>query len=227
VTRQRSSHERRAGGERRTSNDAHESRAERKEHTRQTLLTETLALLEDRSLASLSLREVARAAGIVPTAFYRHFDSMDDLGVALVDVSFQSLRQAIRQARRDPLDHPIRGTVDILVRAVRGDEAAFRFLSRERNGGVPAVARAIAEELRQFRNELTIDLARIPQLLTWGADDLEMVADLMVNAMLGIVADLLAVDPARAADQQAIIAKAERQLRVIVLGMGAWMSSSP
>ena len=37
-----------------------------------------------RGFGSLSLREVARCAGIVPTGFYRHFDDMDALGLALV-----------------------------------------------------------------------------------------------------------------------------------------------
>ena len=53
--------------------------------TRQRLLDVTLELIADRSLASISLREVAREAGIVPTAFYRHYESMDALGVELVD----------------------------------------------------------------------------------------------------------------------------------------------
>jgi AcrR family transcriptional regulator len=41
------------------------SRADRKERTRQRLLDVTFRLIADRSLASISLREVARDAGIV------------------------------------------------------------------------------------------------------------------------------------------------------------------
>jgi AcrR family transcriptional regulator len=198
------------------------SRAERKERTRQSLLEGTLTLLENRSLASLSLREVTRAVGIVPTAFYRHFDSMDDLGVALVENSTRSLRQLIREARRNPSDDPIAGSVGILVRQVHADEPEFRFVIRERFGGVTAVTRAIAAELRLFTSELTIDLARMPALRDWTAEDLEMAADLMVNAMLGIVQALLEVDRQHLEDEQAVIAKAERQLRLIALGMAGW-----
>src|SRR5206468_6794545 len=79
---------------------AHGSRAERKERTRQKLLDVTLALIADRSLASLSLREVARDAGIVPTAFYRHFESMDALGVELVYQTLGSIRRLVRDARK-------------------------------------------------------------------------------------------------------------------------------
>jgi len=173
------------------------TRAERKERTRQTLLDGALRLLAHRSLDGLSLREVAREAHIVPTAFYRHFESMDDLGVALVEQSMRSLRQMIRDARRNPSADVIRGSVAILAKQVRAHEAHFRFLTRERYGGVIQVQRAIATELRLFTNELTIDLARMPALGKWSTDDLEMAADLMVAAMLSIVLALLEVDPQR------------------------------
>src|SRR5579875_648074 len=93
------------------------SRAERKEATRQKLLDVTLKLISSRSLASISLREVAREAGIVPTAFYRHYDSMDALGVDLVDECMRPLRQMIRDARRGVASHGdiIQGTVATLA----------------------------------------------------------------------------------------------------------------
>src|SRR5438309_5861555 len=81
------------------------SRAERKERTRQKLLDVTLRLIAERSLASISLREVARDAGIVPTAFYRHYASMDALGVDLVDECMRPLRQMMREARRGRTAH--------------------------------------------------------------------------------------------------------------------------
>ena len=42
-------------------------------------------LSAERSFASLSLREVAREAGIAPTSFYRHFRDVDELGLTMVD----------------------------------------------------------------------------------------------------------------------------------------------
>ncbi|MDT1817911.1 TetR family transcriptional regulator, partial [Acinetobacter baumannii] len=55
----------------------------------------------ERSFASLSLREVAREAGIAPTSFYRHFRDVDELGLTMVDESGLMLRQLMRQARRE------------------------------------------------------------------------------------------------------------------------------
>ena len=202
------------------------SRAERKERTRQNLLEATLRLISQRSLASISLREVARDAGIVPTAFYRHFESMDALGVELVDESMRPLRQMIRDARRGQAASSdiIKSTVEILGRQVRAHPAQFSFLSRERYGGVSAVRRAIGTELRLFTSELTVDLARLTAGSDWTADDLEMAADLMVSAMLATVMELLESDQRRAEDETTILNRSERQLRLIALGMGSWRS---
>ena len=48
--------------------------------TRQALMDAASVLLEEQSLSSLGLREVTRAVGVAPTAFYRHFRSTADLG---------------------------------------------------------------------------------------------------------------------------------------------------
>jgi AcrR family transcriptional regulator len=202
------------------------SRAERKERTRQNLLDVTLRLIASRSLASISLREVARDAGIVPTAFYRHFESMDTLGVELVDESMRPLRQMIRDARRGRAASSdiIKTTVAVLAKQVRAHPAQFRFLIRERYGGVTAVRRAIDTELRLFTSELTVDLARLTAGADWTSEDLEMAADLMVSAMLASVVSLLEVDQRHTDDERTILDRAERQLRLIALGMGAWRS---
>jgi AcrR family transcriptional regulator len=202
------------------------SRAEGKERTRQKLLDVTLALISQRSLSSISLREVARAAGIVPTAFYRHFDSMDSLGVELVDQSMRPLRQMIRDTRRgNPTEQDIiSNTVAILARQVRESPSHFQFLTRERYGGVAGVRRAIATELRLFTSELTVDLARLTAGGGWSSDDLEMTADLMVAAMLATVLGLLEADKRYAEDEQVILERVERQLRLIALGMSVWRS---
>lgn len=204
-----------------------ETRAQRKERTRQALLDRALELHADRSFASVSLREVARAAGIVPTAFYRHFASMDELGVALAEDSMRVLRRMLRDARRTPSTRNAPDSLDILVRQVRAHEAEFRFVARERYGGVPEVRRAIATELRLFVSELTIDLGRMPALRDWDVEDLEMAADLIVQAMLAAVVDLLEVDHPGSAAERAVIDRTQKQLRLITIGIGGWKPTHP
>ena len=84
------------------------TQAERRQQTRQALLDAALAQMDaGESFDALSLRSVAREAGVVPTAFYRHFASMDELGLALIDDSFRTLRKMLRSAREgEPARQP-------------------------------------------------------------------------------------------------------------------------
>ncbi|MDE9558135.1 HTH-type transcriptional repressor FabR, partial [Xenorhabdus bovienii] len=76
-------------------------RAKQKEKTRRSLIEAAFSQLSaERSFTSLSLREVAREAGIAPTSFYRHFRDVDELGLTMVDESGLMLRQLMRQARQ-------------------------------------------------------------------------------------------------------------------------------
>src|SRR3954470_21139465 len=81
------------------------SRSERKDLTRNNLLQASLNLIgEGRSFTSLGIREIAREAGIVPNAFYRHFRNTDELGLALVEESGITLRRLLREARQSGID---------------------------------------------------------------------------------------------------------------------------
>jgi AcrR family transcriptional regulator len=204
-----------------------ETRQERKERTRQAILDAALDLVAEEGLAALSLRQLTRAVGIVPTAFYRHFASIDELGLALVDRSFASLRLMIREARQGnpELSGVIRSSVAILVQHVHSDRTYFRFIARERFGGVPVVRRAIRHELELFERELATDLARLPGLDTWTAEDLRVMANLIVNAMVATAEDILDAPPERPEVEREIVRTAEKQLRMIVVGAANWRSS--
>jgi AcrR family transcriptional regulator len=203
------------------------SRQERKQRTRQALLDAALTLLADRGFAGLSLREVTKQAGVVPTAFYRHFASMEELGVILVEEAMRTLRRMIRQARTDPKTYSdaISASVRTLHEHVRAHEDHFRFLVRERYGGPEAVRRAIRAELRLFAGELAVDLARFEYLREWSTEDLQMMADLIVTAMMSTAIDLIETVPRDAEADELIVRTAEKRLRLIVLGVAGWSSS--
>src|SRR5262249_24088987 len=76
------------------------NRLEQKLKTRRTLIAKALQLSAARGFSTLSLREVAKAAGLTPAAFYRHFRDMEELGLALLDEVGLSLRQLLRETRR-------------------------------------------------------------------------------------------------------------------------------
>lgn len=200
------------------------SRDERKEVTRRAIIAAALKLLDDRSFSGLSLREVTREAGIVPAAFYRHFESMEALGLVLIDESFRSLRDMLRTARADRLDpsEVIGSTVEILTASVTDQRDHWRFIARERSSGVTVLRYAIRTEIRLITAELATDLGRFPTLRDWSTEDLTILANLFVNTMI-LIAEALedATDPA-AVDE--ITRTAVKQLRMITVGVENWRS---
>jgi AcrR family transcriptional regulator len=202
------------------------SREERKEATRRAIVAASLRLLEDRSFSQLSLREVTREAGIVPAAFYRHFDSMEALGLVLIDESFRALRDMLRSARAGKLDpkRVIESSVDILIDGVNERREYWRFIGRERSSGVTVLRYAIRTEIRLITSELAIDLARFPGLTSWSSEDLNILASLFVNSMI-VIAEAIedAGDPAALDEIKRVAVK---QLRMIVVGVAGWRSGT-
>ncbi|GAB3565894.1 TetR family transcriptional regulator [Amycolatopsis endophytica] len=197
------------------------SRQERKQRTRQALLDAALAQLADRPFAVLSLREVTKRAEIVPTAFYRHFTSMDELGLVLLGQSMDILRRMLDTARDagTDLDDVVHTVVTTLHDYTRKHETHFRFLTRERHGGTGAVPQAARTELRLFAGELAIDLARFGCLRSWRNEDLRMLAELIVTMLLATALELIETVPET---DERVLATAEKRLKLIALGAAHW-----
>ena len=187
-----------------------------------------LGLVENDSFSAISLREVTREAGVSPAAFYRHFASMEELGLALVEESFRPLREMIRTVRSDPsrIEQVVRGSVEVLVSYVHSHRPQFRFIGRERFGGVPAIRQAIASELRLFASELATDFARFPGLTDWSTEDLQMLAGLFVDTMVSTAEAIIEVPPSTPELEGDVIRTAEQRLRLIALGAAAWKPPS-
>jgi len=132
-------------------------RAQQKEKTRRSLIDAAFSQLSaDRSFSNLSLREVAREAGIAPTSFYRHFKDMDELGLTMVDEGGLLLRQLMRQARQRIVKEGsvIRTSVETFMEFIDNSSNQFRLLLRERSGTSKAFRAAVAREIKHFILEL-------------------------------------------------------------------------
>jgi AcrR family transcriptional regulator len=210
------------------------SQAERRQQTRQALLDAALDQLEQGiSLDRLSLRRVARTAGVVPAAFYRHFDSMDELALALVEESVRTLRAMLREAREGgpEAERIIRRSVEILVAHVREHRRHFAFIANARSSGNVVLRHTIRNEIRLFASELATDLARFPILRDWTTDDLHVLAGLFVDTMIAAIdamlespATGLLVDSEDSAAQDEIARVTEKRLLMIVLAIPHWRS---
>ncbi len=203
------------------------TRGERKERTRRAIMDAALSLSEESSLGALSLRQVAKEVGIVPTAFYRHFDSVEALGLALVDESFVSLRAMLRDVRRgDPaFDAMVDRSINVLVEHVHRQRAHFLFIARERAAGPPAVREAIRHQIELFEHELATDLARLPGTDPWSSEDLRVLSNLIVTALVATAEAILRA-PARPDAEKAIVESARTQLRMVLVGALNWRSTS-
>lgn len=203
-----------------------ESRQVQKERTHQAILAAALELSQTQGFAQISLRQVSRHAGIVPTAFYRHFESMDELGLALVEQSFSTLRRMIRDAQRDPevFDNIIDAAADVLVEAVKESKAHFGFVARERVGGPDVVRTAIRHELDLFVSELAVVLARLPNIENWASEDVTMVSRLFVRNMVSNAEEVVEMPDGRPDLEEKIKEGARRQMRLIVVGFKDWRS---
>ena len=172
----------------------------------------------------------------MPTAFYRHFDSIESLGLALVDESFVSLRAMLRDVRQgDPsggvpsLSSIVDRSVETLVEHVRHQRSHFLFIARERAAGPPSVRAAIRHEIELCERELATDLARLPGTQSWSADDLRVLSNLIVTAMVATAEQIMvAVGRAGAhptAEKQ-LVENARTQLRMVLVGALNWQSRS-
>ncbi|GGW19701.1 transcriptional regulator [Streptomyces capoamus] len=199
-------------------------RQAQKQKTRQAFLDAALALLEEQSLSSLGLREVTRAVGVAPTAFYRHFRSTADLGVALVDEALGSLHPMVRTTVSTTGDSEERITraVELIARHVEAYPAHVRFIARERHGGVQPVREAIRSQLVRFAEEVKAELAKDPEAAGWSDDDLLMLAHLYVDQMLITASLFLETLEAPREERERVTQLATRQLRLISIGRSHW-----
>lgn len=166
-------------------------RARQKEKTRRALIDAAMNQLSaEHGYASLSLREVAREAGIAPTSFYRHFQNMEELGLTLVDESGLALRQLLRQSRQQIAQGGsiIRASVDTFMQFVADNTPIFRLLLQEHSGTSREFRLAVARELSHFKAELVdylVDEQKFARELA------ELQADAIVRIVFSAGADSL------------------------------------
>jgi AcrR family transcriptional regulator len=191
------------------------NRQEQKLETRQRIVDAAFSLLdEDKSLSAMSLREVAREAGIAPTSFYRHFTDINELGLTLVDEAGLALRQLMRQARRriEAGGGVIDISVDTFMEFITDNKNVFRLLLREHTGTSGAFRAAVAREIQHFIEELSdyvVLQLKLPRNIA------TMQAEAMVKLVFSAGAEALDSDKPSVAETAK---RVKLQLRFVQLG---------
>lgn len=162
------------------------SKVAKRGNTRRDLLDAALEMVQRTgSFGTTSLRQITKQAGVVPTAFYRHFKDMDTLGLTLIDESFRTLRQMMREVRKQklPTQQIIRTSVESYFNYMRMHHQHFLFVVAERYTGNPIMRTAIKQEIRLFTSELATDLSRLLPVDKVSSEDLQIMASLIVNTL--------------------------------------------
>ncbi len=200
-------------------------RAEQKQQTRQALMDAARNLMDSgRGFGSLSLREVTRSAGIVPTGFYRHFSDMDQLGLALVTEVGETFRETIRVVRHNEfvLGGVIDASVRIFIDAVSANRSQFLFLAREQYGGSQLVRQALGNLREGITADLVADLASMPKLQHLDASAHAVIADLVVKTVFATLPELIDPPATELPAHLSPQAKMYQQLRFIFIGAKHW-----
>jgi AcrR family transcriptional regulator len=191
------------------------NRQEQKKKTRRLIIDAAFRLLDEKhTLSTISLREVARNAGIAPTSFYRHFNDIDELGLILVDEAGLALRQLMRQARIEIASGTgiINTSVDTFMLFTSDQSNVFRLLLLEHAGTSMAFKAAVSREIQHFIDELS-DFIRKGSHVP--AEFAFLQADAMVKLVFSAGAEIMEADK----NQREMLAnKLKKQLLFIAKG---------
>ena len=161
------------------------TRAEQKLKTRQNILDAAVKVMnQDRGLAAISLREVAKEAGIAPTSFYRHFETLEEMGLALIDKAGKALSQIIvdaQDAHTASQEDLVQRVVHVTMEHFRENGPLFRVIAQEATGCSRLLRRAINKELQQIKTALTILIAEESKKHQRNITDPSLIADAIMN----------------------------------------------
>lgn len=207
-------------------------RDERKQQSRQALLTAALGLsTSGRSFSNLSLRELSREVGLVPTAFYRHFQDLNALGIELVDQVALNIKTVLYQLGQGYLAEPqdnTRQSIERFFNAVSHDPLPWKFIIAERWGGSSVIRQAISREVDFLIADLGNALTKMASMKHIQQEqDLKVLATILINISLTWAMSWINLqdqyqDDELERQQQVFIEQALTQLRLMFRGILNW-----
>ncbi|RMI35281.1 TetR/AcrR family transcriptional regulator [Nocardia stercoris] len=207
------------------------TQAQRRHDSRSALIEAALDLVAaGDSFEGLSLRKVAGTAGLAPSAFYRYFDSMESLGVAVVEESFRRFREQLATMDGPPgfdATEVLSTVVDLILAYARREHRYVGFVVRQRTAGNIAVRRLIRAELRVLVNQTATLLARNAPINQWPAKDIKMLATMLVTLLtVSLDSALEVLSGGGSRDETSTLAEVatgtKRQVAYLLQGTVAW-----
>lgn len=217
------------------------SREQKKQQTRQAFYDAILNLcMMGQSFSSISLRQVTREVGVVPTAFYRHFDDMEALGTDLVEnklgEAIEVMRDYMQFGRQRTFERQIATSVEIFFSAIDAQPTYWHFIASERFGGSESVRNAINNQTELFARILSNDLGLQPAFAHINEYDRYLLAKTGINLSFSWIVDWLDTHDVAKYDQntdieiikdkqQKMLHNCTRQMQMLFYGAHNWQSS--
>ena len=217
------------------------SREQKKLQTRRAFFNAVLDLcMTGQSFSSISLRQITREVGVVPTAFYRHFDDMESLGQALVieelGGTMAALSESLHIGKTRSFERQIAKSIQLFLQMVSEQPYYWQFLVSERFGGSEAVRNTINKLLKLHVKSLSEDLALQPAFTHINDYDRLLLADAGVNMFFSWIIDWLELTYSEDHDEEANLADIEhkkqlmlhnctRQAQMLFYGAYNWKST--
>ncbi|RYY80930.1 MAG: HTH-type transcriptional repressor FabR [Moraxellaceae bacterium] len=170
-----------------------------------------------RGVSSLSLREVAREAGIAPNSFYRHFRDIDELAIALIEQAGSALRSIIGTARQRASSERsvVQTSMEVFMEQLRMQHGYLPLLLREGKVGSTAFKQAVEQQLGFFETELQLDLVRLEQRLGNQLHAPDLVAKAITRLVFAMGASAMELDMA---GQNLILIQTVDMIHMIIVG---------
>ena len=186
--------------------------------SRDELIAAAMSLLgPTRSVSTLSLREVARTAGIAPNSFYRHFRDIDDLAIALIELAGSSLRRILSEARQRASSERsvVRTSLEAFMEQLNAEAGYLDLLLREGKVGSEAFKLAVEKQLVFFEAELMTDLLRLEALNGHKLHRADLVARAITRLVFVMGASAASQSPAA---QTETLEQTALMLKMILIG---------
>jgi len=199
------------------------TRADQKKKTRRAIIDAVLRLSAAQGFSSVSLREVAREAGISPNAFYSHFHDLEELRLSIIDEGGVTLRRVMREVRRHQGDPRsiVRIAVETFLDYLQSNGDLFRLMISTRSGGSLEARRAVYKEINRFFEDLTEDIELASQATGRKLSQIPQVAHavttIVFNGAMALL-DLPDTDPKKLAEELV------QEIRLVTLGAEALAS---
>ncbi|MGB1061450.1 MAG: TetR family transcriptional regulator, partial [Ketobacter sp.] len=190
-----------------------------------------------RSLNALSLRELAREAGLNPNTFYRHFKDFDELGMAIIEEMTKQIRQPLRDLRRRAAesvapagtqlesweDNPRlnlakatqvnQATVKLFFDYVAANPNAFILGIRELHGASPVLRKALRQVMEDFAQDMADDIEELRLMPALERSHLYDISETISREMFQLSMDYIE-QPER---REQICLKAEKMITALIM----------